>query len=187
MKVFGVVGQNGSGKDEVLKYLKDRYNVPYLSTGDMVRKIAAEQGIEPTRENLGRISEKYFAEFGKGCFVRMAAEQIQQNSWEIAGITGIRSPHDISILREAFGKKFILFNVYVSDPRERYNRMTKRGEERDPQSYEQFLQQDEIEEEMFQINEAMRQADYALRNDGTLDSLHREIDQLITEDKLLEG
>ena len=52
MKVIGVIGQNGSGKDEVLKYLREKHNVPFLSTGDMVREIAAKEGKEPTRENL---------------------------------------------------------------------------------------------------------------------------------------
>jgi dephospho-CoA kinase len=29
MKVIGVIGQNGSGKDEVLKYLRAKYNMPF--------------------------------------------------------------------------------------------------------------------------------------------------------------
>ena len=40
MKVIGVIAKNGSGKDEVLNYLKEKHNVPFLSTGDMVREIA---------------------------------------------------------------------------------------------------------------------------------------------------
>jgi len=46
MKVIGAVGDIGSGKDEVLKYLRDRYGVPYLSTGDIVRRMAQEDGVE---------------------------------------------------------------------------------------------------------------------------------------------
>jgi dephospho-CoA kinase len=77
MKIIGVIGQNGSGKDEVLKYLRAKYAVPFLSTGDMVREIAAKEGKEPTRENLGEISERYFREFGRGCFVKLAANKIK--------------------------------------------------------------------------------------------------------------
>jgi dephospho-CoA kinase len=44
MRVIGVIGKNGSGKDEVLKYLKDKHNVPFLSTGDIVREIARPGG-----------------------------------------------------------------------------------------------------------------------------------------------
>jgi len=56
MKVIGAVGQNGSGKDEVLKYLKAACGVPFFSTGDMVREIAAKEGVEATRDNLRAIS-----------------------------------------------------------------------------------------------------------------------------------
>src|SRR5271157_4471157 len=116
MKVIGVIGQNGSGKDEVLKYLRAKYNIPFLSTGDMVREIAAKEGKEPTRENLQEISERYFREFGRGCFVKLAAEKIHRNGWQIGGITGIRSLDDVQILRSSFGQDFILINVYVSIP-----------------------------------------------------------------------
>ena len=184
MKVIGVIGQNGSGKDEVLKYLHAKYNVPFLSTGDMVREIAAQEGKEPTRENLQEISQRYFLEFGRGCFVKLAAENIQQNSWSTGGITGIRSLDDVKILRNSFGKDFILINVYVSSPEERYGRMLARGEGRGPHTYEQFLRQDAAEEELFHVQSAAGDANYAINNDGTLDDLHKEIDRLVSEKDL---
>lgn len=185
MKVIGVIGQNGSGKDEVLKYLRAKHNIPFLSTGDMVREIAANEGKEPTRENLHEISERYFREFGRGCFVKMAAEKIRQNGWEIGGITGIRSSEDIEALRSIFGKNFVLINVYVSDPKLRYNRLRKRGEGRDPHTYEQFLHQDKTEEELFHIQTAKQYANYSISNDGTLDDLNKKVDRLISEKDLL--
>ena len=98
----------------------------------MVREIAAKEGKEPTRENLQEISQRYFREFGKGIFVKLAAENIQRNGWSIGGITGIRSLDDVKILRNSFGKDFILINVYVSNPEVRYRRMLKRGERQRP-------------------------------------------------------
>ena len=184
MKIIGVIGQNGSGKDEVLKYLHAKYNVPFLSTGDIVREIAAQEGKEPTRENLQEISQRYFSEFGRGCFVKLAAENIQRNGWSTGGITGIRSLDDVKILRNSFGKDFILINVYVSSPEERYGRMLARGESRDPHTYEQFLRQDAAEEELFHVKSAARDANYAINNDGTLDDLHKEIDRLVSEKDL---
>jgi len=185
VKVIGAVSQNGSGKDEVLKYLRARHNVPFLSTGDAVREIASKEGVEPTRENLGKISDRYFREFGKGCFVKLLADKIQNSGWKIAGISGIRSLDDVSILKDIFGKDFILIRVYITDPHVRYSRMTRRGERRDPHSYEQFLNQDEAEEKLFSLKEAERRADYSISNDGTLEDLHQEIDSLISAKDLL--
>jgi dephospho-CoA kinase len=185
MKVIGVIGQNGSGKDEVLKYLRVKYNVPFLSTGDMVREIAAKEGQEPTRENLQKISERYFQLYGNGCFVKLAAEKITAKGWEIGGITGIRSLDDVELLRKNYGKDFILINVYVTNPELRYERMVKRAEGRDPHSYAQFLSQDASEETIFHVQSAARLADYSLSNDGTLDDLHNGIDRLVAQKELL--
>ena len=179
MKVIGVIGQNGSGKDEVLKYLRAEYNIPFLATGDIVREIAAKEGLEPTRENLGEISARYFREQGRGCFVMMAADKIRQNEWQLAGISGIRSLDDVTALRKYFGNDFILTHVFVTDPRVRYQRMTRRGEGRDPKSYEQFLQQDKAEEELFHIKEAEKYARYSLCNDGAMAYLHRDIEKVM--------
>ena len=185
MKVIGVIGLNGSGKDEVLKYLHAKHAVPFLSTGDMVREIATKEGKEPTRENLQEISERYFHKFGKGYFVMLAAWKIRQNNWEIGGITGIRSFDDVKFLRSIFAKDFILISVYISNPEVRYNRMLKRGEGRDPHTYAQFLKQDAAEEEIFHIRAAAQFANYSINNDGTLDDMHREIDRLVSEKGLL--
>ena len=185
MKIIGVIGQNGSGKDEVLKYLRAKYNVPFLSTGDMVREIAAKEGKAPTRENLGEISERYFREFGRGCFVKLAAQKISQNKWTIGGITGIRSREDVEALKSSYDRDFILINIYVSDPLVRFRRMVQRAEGRDPQTYEQFLRQDAAEEELFHIQSAAPRADYSIDNDGTLDDLHQAVDRLVNAQGLL--
>ncbi|MBN2398537.1 MAG: AAA family ATPase [Deltaproteobacteria bacterium] len=186
MKVIGAVGQNGSGKDEVLKYLKAACGVPFFSTGDMVRKIAAKEGMEATRDNLRAISERWFRERGEGCFVRLLAERIKREENQTAGISGIRSLADVTILRESFGNDFVLIRVAMADPKQRYERMVARGEERDPQSYEQFLALDRKEEKLFHVEEAGRQAQYTIANDGTLADLHRAVDRLVKDNKILE-
>jgi dephospho-CoA kinase len=184
MKIIGVIGQNGSGKDEVLKYLRVKYNIPYLSTGDMVREIAAKEGKEATRENLQEISERYFREFGQGCFVKLAAQKIQQNGWAVGGISGIRSSDDVKVLRDKLGTDFILINVFVSNPTVRFQRMKARHEGRDPQTYDRFLRNDKAEEEIFHIQVAAKSTDFAISNDGTLEDLHKEIDNLVTKRRL---
>jgi dephospho-CoA kinase len=185
IRVLGAIGQNGSGKDEVLKYLRIKYGVPFLSTGDVVREIASKEGVDPTRENLGKISDRYFREFGKGYFVKLLTDKIRQTGWKVAGISGIRALEDVSILKDIFGQDFILIHVYISDPHIRYSRMAARHEERDPHSYEELLRQDTAEEELFSLKAAEQKAAYSISNDGTLDDMHREIDRLVADEGLL--
>ncbi len=181
VKVIGVIGLNGSGKDEVVNYLNQRYGVPLISVGDIVREIAGREGVEPTRDNLDEITRRYFAKYGKGYFLKLIVAKIRQNKWDCTGISGIRSPEDVSNLKEAFNKDFILVHVYVTDPRVRFERMRGRGSKRDAMSYEDLLKQDQVSEELFHIQEAINEADFSLANDGKLDDLHRRVDQLIAE------
>ena len=185
MKVIGVIGLNGSGKDEVVKYLNQRYSVPLISVGDIVREIAFREGIEPVRENLDNITRRYFSQFGEGYFLKLIIDKIRNNKWQTAGISGIRSPQDVAVLKDAFKADFILIYVYVTDDRVRYERIHQRGSARDQISYTDFLQQDQVSEELFHIREAISQADYSVSNDGTLEDLHRQIDKLVEEKKLL--
>jgi dephospho-CoA kinase len=186
MKVIGVIGKNGSGKDEVLKYLKEKHRVPFLSTGDMVREIAAREGRPSDRTTLQEISDSYFQKYGQGCFVKMVAEKIREKGWPVAGMSGVRSPHDVQLLREILGRSFVLIEVFVTDPRVRFERMRKRGAERDTASYERFVEQDRGEEQVFHVGEASSMADYSLSNDGGLDDLHRAIEGLIARKDLLK-
>jgi len=181
MRVIGVVGSNGSGKDEVVKYLDQRYRIPFISVGDIVREIAGQEGIKPTRDNLDDFTRRYFTRHGNGYFIKLAVEKIQQSKWRYAGISGIRSPEDVTILKESFKKDFILIHVYVTDPRIRYERMKKRGSKRDEISYEDFLKQDQVSEQLFHIQEAINLADYSIPNDGSLEDLHYRIDKLVSQ------
>ena len=184
MKVIGAVGDIGSGKDEVLKYLRDRYGVLYLSTGDIVRQMAQQEGVVGTRENLEAISKRCFAEIGRGCFVRMAAQEIMKRGWKVAGISGVRSPDDVAVMKEMFGSGFILVRVDINDPKIRFERVRLRGERRDPLTWEAFQEQDRNEEQEFQINRAEAMADYTVDNSGTLKELHNQLDELVASNRL---
>ena len=186
MKVIGVVGMNGSGKDEVVKYLHQRYGMPLISVGDIVREIASKESVQLTRENLDKITKRHFDQYGEGYFLKLAVERIRQNQWKAAGISGIRSPQDIRIIRDAFGDDFVLVHVYITDPRVRHERIRQRGSQRDRLSYDEFLQPDRVSEKLFHIQEAIRQADHSIPNDGALEDLHREVEKLVREKNILD-
>jgi len=181
MRIFGVIGLNGSGKDEVVKHMQREYNIPYLSIGDMVREVAQEEGLPPTRDNLHQISRERIDRFGPEHFVRLAVQRIKQNGWKTAGITGIRTPEDVRYLKDRFGDDFALLHVSVSDPRVRFERTRNRAAARDPQTYDEFLQQDRTEQNQFGMDQAIEQADYTLNNDESIEHLHDEIDRILLE------
>jgi dephospho-CoA kinase len=182
--VIGVVGHIGSGKDEALKYLNAKYGIPYLSIGDMVRRLAAEKGLELTRDNLQILAGQYLRERGKEYFTTVAAEEIINNGWKIAGISGVRTPDDARTLREFFEDNFILLYIKISDPRTRFERLFLRHQERDPRTFEEFEEQDANEEKIFKINETITMANFSVTNDGTLAEYQKQLDMLVESKKL---
>lgn len=179
VRVYGVIGRNGSGKDEVVDYLRDRYGIPKISVGDVVREVADQEGLEPTRENLQEIADRYRSHYGEDCFIKEIVRRIEKRDWQSAGITGIRTPEDVSTLRERYGEGLILIHVRVKDTRVRFQRVRERGEARDPRSYDEFLHQDQREEEVFQLSDSIACADVTIPNNGTLEELHRSIEKAL--------
>ncbi len=179
MKIIGAIGRIGSGKDAVVDYLSHKYNLPSVSVGDMVREMAEEKGLSLARENLERIASECIGKHGKEFFMKRVIQRIREKGWNRAGVTGIRTPDNVRYLKHEIEEDFILFHVYVEDPHIRYKRLTRRGREGDPQSYEDFLKQDRKEEETFHIKQASAMADYSLDNSGTLEDLHLQLDEIM--------
>lgn len=181
MKIIGVVGRNGSGKDALLNYVEQRCGVPIVSAGDVARSLAEKEGVEQTRQNLHQISEKYKSRYGEDYFMRRLNEKIEGSHWQVAGITGIRAPEDVRALRSKWGEDFLLVHVEVTDPMIRFRRMQQRGKPRDPDTKEEFFQMEEEEEQMFHISRTVDMADITINNDGTLEEFHQNVQEKIIE------
>ncbi|MFX0116437.1 MAG: AAA family ATPase [Candidatus Hodarchaeota archaeon] len=183
IKVIGAVGLNGSGKDTVLRLISDYLGCPLISIGDLVRDIAKKQKIQLTRENLNKISERYISAHGKEYFPRLVAAEIRKISPKIACVTGIRTPHDVRVLREEFGHDFILLSV-ETDQNTRLERLKIRAEARDPHSFSDFLKQEKNEEKIFHVSTTMRLANYVISNNGSLDELRTNVRRFLEEARI---
>lgn len=185
-KVVGVVGLNGSGKDVLLKHLKEQCGLEILSLGDVARELAHLEGVKYTRDKLHEISQKYVEKYGQDFFIKVLIEEIAKKNLEKVGVTGIRTPTDIAKLKEHFGADFFLVHVRVGDPKLRFERLKQRGEARDPKNYEDFLAQEKSERELFRLDEAIAQADVTVSNAGSWEDFHREIDRLVAQHQFFQ-
>lgn len=176
MHVIGVVGKNGSGKDELVEYLAQRCDAETFSVGDIVRQIAEERGVPRTRENLHEISQELMDRKGKHYFIQQIIEQVKSSQAEVVGITGIRTPDDEELLRQQFKDDFTLVYVQVGDAKLRFQRIKARDDPRDPQTFEAFVQQDREEEQLFSISETVSRADVTIPNDRSLEDFHQAVD-----------
>jgi dephospho-CoA kinase len=80
----------------------------------------------------------------------------------------------------------LLVYVKVGDPALRFERTQDRDSARDPDSYQAFLRQDQEEENLFHIGEAIDEADLTISNDASLEEFHERIEKALLEGALAD-
>ncbi len=188
MKVIGLVGPIGAGKDAVSSYLETSHGFRSVVMGDIVRELATMRGMRPTRENLHKLQKAYTDKFGKGFFADQTVKKVLQK-WTVrenyemeikAVINGIRRLEDASVPKKRFGSDMML--IYVeADEKTRFQRLKGRGNERDPKNYDDFVTQEAAEKRLFSIEALKDQADVIITNNGSIEELHRNLDKILGE------
>jgi dephospho-CoA kinase len=180
MKVIAAVGKNGSGKDFFLDYIANTYDHPMVSIGDIVRELAAADGLELTRENLHKTSQKYMGQFGQTFFPEQIVKKVRESGAPVYLVSGVRPLSDVQFFRQAFGGDFLLVDIVISDDEKRYARMLARGSARDGGldggSAEKLRAFDAGEEEIFHTSESEKLADVKILNDGSAEDFYAVIE-----------
>ncbi|MCL2509253.1 MAG: AAA family ATPase [Oscillospiraceae bacterium] len=179
--VLAAVGKNGTGKDFFLEYISKKYELPMVSIGDIVRELATNDGLELSRENLHKTSQKYMGQFGQTFFPEQIVKKIRESGAPVFLVSGIRPLSDVQFLKDAFGDEFVLVDIVISDDSVRYGRMLARGSERDGNSVEKLREFDEGEEKLFQTSETEKMADFVIKNDGTAEDFYAAIEKFYDE------
>ncbi len=173
--VIGVIGKIGAGKDYLAGYLQQKYDACVVSTGDIVREKAGKEGMDKSRSSLQRAARKYLDEHGEDYFARLAIRRIEQDSSDMYALSGLRTPSDVKTMRDHYGDKFILAHIEVIYPYARYERLQKRKAPRDPDTMDQLEAQDALENELFDLEKAIKMADVRIPNNGTESAYRRNI------------
>lgn len=148
MKLIGISGTNGSGKDTAGSILAGQFGYLFLSVTDALREEAKRRGLEPERENLRTVSAEWRREFGLAVLVDKAVERYHQAGSDKAGlaIASLRNPAEADRVHELGGIVLWL----DADPRLRYDRIQAHLRERnrsyeDDKSFETFLAEEQAE------------------------------------------
>jgi len=181
MKVIAAVGKNGTGKDFFLERISEQYNIPMVSIGDIVRELAAKDGLELTRDNLHKTSQKHMGAHGQTFFPEQIVKKIREAGAPVYLVSGIRPLSDVQFLKDQFGAAFLLVDIVISDDDVRYGRMLARGSARDGNSVEKLRENDANEEKIFKTSESEKMADITILNDGTAEDFYAAIEAFYAE------
>jgi len=144
MKIIGIAGTNGSGKDSIGHMLAERHSWLFVSVSDFLREEAKKRGLPIEREVLRSISAEWRREHGLGVLVDKGVELFNVSASKYAGLVVVpmRNSGEAQRVKDLGG-----WLVWAdADPKVRYNRITSRARsDEDKKTFEQFLSEEQIE------------------------------------------
>ena len=162
-----LTGMPGAGKSTIVSKLKEQ-GYETFSLGDGVRSEAKRQNLEPTGENLGKLMLELRQKNGPGAIAELIKESIQNSTHEIIIIDGIRSIHEINVLKETGNVKLLAVNA---SPDTRFIFLSGRKRSDDPLTREKFEERDNREIGVG-LQEIIQLADQSIENnDVTIDQM----------------
>ena len=180
MKIIGIAGTNGSGKDSISQILADAGWLFVSASGDLIIPELIKRGLPLERANMAAITEEWRHQLGVGAIVDKAVDLYKKSRHEHAGlvISSIRHPGEAERVHQLDGRV-----VWVdAEPQTRYQRIYARGQgDKDKKTFEQF--QAEESREMTNANAmynniapVKERADIFIENNGSdFETLRQEV------------
>jgi dephospho-CoA kinase len=176
--ILGLVGEIASGKSTVTDYIKQKYGAVSFRFSDILRDVLKRIYKEESRANLQLVSQVLRQNFGEDVMSKILAQDAASSEHSLLITEGIRRPADVSYLQELPGFHIIALNV---EERIRFDRLLERVEENPGdrnKTWEQFQQESQAESEQ-KIKEIAAKADIVIDNNGTLEQLYKQVDQIM--------
>ncbi|MDO9231074.1 MAG: AAA family ATPase [bacterium] len=176
-KILGLAGEIVSGKGTTAKYICEKHGGSSHRFSSMLRDVLDRMYLEISRGNMQKISTVLRENFSDNILSIVITKDVEKDEHPVIAIDGVRRLADIEFLKKLPGFKL----VYIeTDMEKRYERIIKRGENSDDlkKTFEEFKKDHEREAEL-QIKDLKNHAEYVIDNNGSLEELYKQIDEII--------
>lgn len=176
MKVIGLVGEKGSGKQTFVNILKSLYpdkNIRQVRFSDILAQTLMIWDIPNTRPNLQKLAIIMNDAFGTQALAKAARFSIEGDRADIIVFDGVRTKDEEKLVK-SFKNSILL---YITAPAKlRFERLKKRSEKigETGLSFEQFSLEEKSKRET-QVPEIGQRADIKIENKGTLEEFKFDI------------
>jgi len=181
MKIIGITGTIGAGKGAAVDYLK-RKGFVHFSVRNFLWLEVDHRGLPHVRDSLREVANDLRAQFGPMYIIESMYKEAMATE-EDCIIESIRAIGEVEFLKVQ--SNFTLLTI-DADRNVRYGRIVARGSETDHVSFEKFVEDEDKEMNStdpggMNIAECMRRADFMIMNNGTLDELHKQLDEVLAQ------
>lgn len=195
MKVVGFTGPMGSGKGELINWLRSESISPsfvYLSLSQKVREEASRRGIDYSkkggRKKLQDVGNDMREKEGQGVLGKRATEKIGDlNTYGLERfvVDGIRNSVEIDELRELGEDTINIIGIDAPSPI-RHKRILDRDRGSDSKTLEQIAS-DDARDIKIGIYECLAKSDFVIYNfNKTISDLHNELEEIIYSKGILD-
>ncbi len=182
--VIGLVGETGSGKDTVAKYLKEKQGATMMRFKDPMEETLSIFFEKPSKEDYQWFYNSLHDRFGEDILCKGLKKKIDESEDGLIVVNGLRMPCDYDFIKN-YPNSFILY--VTADQKLRWQRVSGRGEKSDDDiSFEKFQELDKNATEVH-VSEIGEKADYKIINEKDLEYLLGETDNFLAKIRGEEG
>ena len=176
MKAVVLTGMPGSGKSEAVK-VAEEMGIPVHHMGSLVREMVKAKGFEVNRANMQAVADGERRKLGADIWAKRTVRLLAAAPMVV--IDGTRSLQEVAFFRRELGPNLTVVCVHAS-PRTRWDRISRRGREDDPRTFEELRERDQ-NELRWGLGEVIATADAMLVNEEGKGTLRAQMRRLLLE------
>ncbi|MCD5382264.1 MAG: AAA family ATPase [Candidatus Pacebacteria bacterium] len=177
--LIGLTGSFGAGKGVVADYLVAQKGFAHFSARTLLIEEIIERGLTVDRDAMATVANELRTQHGPSYILEQLCLRAQQSGGN-AVVESLRAVKEVEYVQSIGG---IVVGV-DADQETRYKRIVERGSVTDRISFEKWREQEEVESNTTDptkqnIFGALEASDYIIQNDGSLEELHTQIDDML--------